>query len=188
MTTEEEIPLPALVLLVGISSAGKTTFASRWFVDSWCLSSDHYRQVVCDSHDDMDATDDAFQVMAAIAQHRLKRGKPTIVDAMSIRADFRLPFLRIAADHSVPAVAVVFDVPIEECRRRHRRRTDRCFDETLIDDMASKLMKTRLTLPSEGFARIVTLARPESVVVECSASWVRIRVPPSPARDSFESS
>ncbi|MGZ6345348.1 MAG: AAA family ATPase, partial [Candidatus Limnocylindrales bacterium] len=55
-----ELPVPCLVLLVGPTGAGKTTFAARHFRPTEVLSSDRFRALVADDEADLSATADAF--------------------------------------------------------------------------------------------------------------------------------
>ena len=130
-----DVPRSAVMLLVGISSCGKSSFATQWFPATWRVSSDHYRAVISDSEEDMNATDDAFGIMGQIVEARCRRGLASVVDAMNIEPHYYEPLLTIAAAHRFTTVAVLFDTPYDECARRHRLRTDRNFDEQKLVEM-----------------------------------------------------
>ena len=68
------IPELALVVLVGASGSGKSTFARAHFRPTQVLSSDFCRGLVADDENDQAATPDAFEVLHAIAGVRLRRG------------------------------------------------------------------------------------------------------------------
>ncbi len=61
----KEIKLPeiSLVLLVGPSSSGKSTFAKKYFLPTEILSSDYCRALVSDDENDLSATNAAFEVL-----------------------------------------------------------------------------------------------------------------------------
>jgi predicted kinase len=69
-----DIPDLALVVLVGISGSGKSTFARRHFAPTQVLSSDAFRGMVSDDENDQSATEDAFDVLHYVAGKRLRAG------------------------------------------------------------------------------------------------------------------
>ena len=73
------LPVDALVVLVGIAGAGKTTFAARHFAPTQVLSSDAMRALVADSPTAQGATDDAFEILHRLLEMRLRRGRLTVV-------------------------------------------------------------------------------------------------------------
>ncbi|MEL6898421.1 MAG: AAA family ATPase, partial [Planctomycetota bacterium] len=84
-TTIIEIPTPSLVVLIGASGSGKTTFAQRHFQPSQVLSSDACRAMVSDNPNDQSATRDAFDVLHYIASKRLAAYRTTVVDATNVQ-------------------------------------------------------------------------------------------------------
>jgi protein phosphatase len=120
-----EIPELSLVLLIGASSSGKSTFANRHFSPSEIVSSDALRKWVSDNENDQAASGDAFDLLYRIVAMRLKRGLLTVVDATNARADDRRPLLRIARDQFTQPVAIVFDLPEQLSQDRNRSRADR---------------------------------------------------------------
>ena len=79
------IPKLALVVLVGASGCGKSTFAAAHFLRTEVLSSDECRGLVADDENDQAATSPAFQLLRFIAAQRLALGRMTVVDATSTR-------------------------------------------------------------------------------------------------------
>ena len=72
MTTSElAIPELSLVVLVGVSGSGKSTFARAHFKATEVISSDFCRGLVSDDENDQAATADAFDVLHYIAGKRL---------------------------------------------------------------------------------------------------------------------
>ncbi len=69
-----KVPDLSLVVLVGISGSGKSTFAARHFLPTEVISSDFCRGLVSDDPDDQTATADAFDVLNYIAGKRLAAG------------------------------------------------------------------------------------------------------------------
>ncbi|MCR6638280.1 MAG: AAA family ATPase [Sporocytophaga sp.] len=70
---EIKIPELALVMLIGASGSGKSTFARRHFKSTEILTSDFCRAIVSDDENDQSATEDAFSVLKYIAGIRLKK-------------------------------------------------------------------------------------------------------------------
>ena len=62
-----ELPDPSLVVLIGASGSGKSTFAARHFLPTEVISSDFCRGLVADDENDQGATEDAFAVLHFIA-------------------------------------------------------------------------------------------------------------------------
>ena len=61
---ELKVPELSLVVLVGASGSGKSTFARKHFKPTEVLSSDFCRGLVADDENDQSATDDAFELLA----------------------------------------------------------------------------------------------------------------------------
>ena len=118
-------PQLSLVVLVGVSGAGKSTFARRHFRPTEILTSDFCRALVSDDENDQSATGDAFSVLHFIAGKRLARGLLTVVDATNVQPEARKPLIELARAHYVLPVAIVFDLPMEILEERGRTRTDR---------------------------------------------------------------
>ncbi|MBC8140460.1 MAG: AAA family ATPase, partial [Armatimonadetes bacterium] len=68
-----ELPDFALVVLIGASGAGKSTFARAHFLPTETLSSDTFRALVGDDETDQSTTADAFDALHYLAALRLKR-------------------------------------------------------------------------------------------------------------------
>src|SRR5271169_6107683 len=60
------VPDPALVVLVGASGAGKTTWAAERYLAMEIVSSDRLRAVVGSGEHDLDASVDAFSLLDQI--------------------------------------------------------------------------------------------------------------------------
>ena len=111
-----ELPRPALVVLVGPSASGKSTWAAGVFAASEILSSDALRAMVGEADDDLAASADAFAVLDAIVEARLRRGLTVVVDTLGLEPARRRAYLEAARRHGLLVVAVVFETPAETCR------------------------------------------------------------------------
>jgi hypothetical protein len=81
------VPEFSLVLLIGASGSGKSTFARRHFRPTEIVSSDVRRGLVADDENDQAATPDAFALLHAMLDLRLKRRRLTMVDALRLAMD-----------------------------------------------------------------------------------------------------
>ena len=112
------IPSAALVVLIGVAGSGKSTFANERFRATEILSSDHFRAVLSDDEGDQEATNDAFALLHLILERRLKRGRLCVVDATNLIPEHRSKLLKIARLFKRPAVALIFDTPLDDCLKR----------------------------------------------------------------------
>ena len=96
-----KIPELSLVVLVGASGSGKSTFASRHFRSTEILSSDFCRALVGDDENDQAVTAEAFSVLHFIGGQRLKLGRLTVVDATNVQTQSRKPLVELARAHTL---------------------------------------------------------------------------------------
>ncbi len=155
--TELRIPAPSLVVLVGISGSGKSTFAAQHFGRYEVISSDFCRGLVADDENDQEATKDAFDVLGYIVGKRLERGRLTVVDATNVQPNARRHLLGIAKEHDVLPVAIVLDVPDGAAIARNADRPDRDFGAGVVKRQSSQLHKSLNHLAKEGFRRVHVL-------------------------------
>jgi alkanesulfonate monooxygenase SsuD/methylene tetrahydromethanopterin reductase-like flavin-dependent oxidoreductase (luciferase family)/predicted kinase len=120
--SEPRIPDPALVVLVGASASGKSTWAAPRYRAAEIVSSDALRGIAGSGPQDLDASVDAFALLEQIVDARIGRGLTTVIDTLGFDADRRERWLRLARTSGLPAVAVVFATDAAECRRRNALR------------------------------------------------------------------
>lgn len=155
--TELEIPELALVVLVGASGSGKSTFARRHFAATQVLSSDAFRAMVADDENDQSASADAFEALHYVAGKRLRAGRLTVVDATNVQHHARAGLVEVARAHDVLPVAVVLDVPEQVCWERTRVRSDRSMGRPVIARMHRELQRSLSRLRREGFRKVHVL-------------------------------
>ena len=167
-----DIPDTSLVLLIGTSGSGKSTFAQRHFRPTQVLSSDHYRGVVSDDENDQAATTDAFAILEFIAERRLAGGRLTVVDATNLYARDRAGLLAIARSHDAPTAAIVFDVPESIIQERNQLRSDRKLALHVLHAQRLALDIALTEIGKEGYQGvwIVDLKSVGMVVVESGAA------------------
>lgn len=116
------VPELSLVVLVGVSGSGKSTFARKHFKPTQVISSDFCRGLVSDDENDQAATPAAFDLLHHIVGVRLSRGLLTVVDATNVQYAARRSLLDLAKRHDVLADAIVLDVPEEVAIERNAVR------------------------------------------------------------------
>ncbi len=151
------VPKLSLVVLVGVSGSGKSTFAARHFLPTEVLSSDACRAMVGDDANDQTVTREAFDVLHTIAATRLRLGRLTVVDATNVQPDARKPLVRLAREHHVLPVAIVLDVPEDVAHARNADRPDRDFGPHVVRRQAGLLRRSVKNLQREGFRRVFVL-------------------------------
>ena len=172
MTRAYEIPELCLVVLVGVSGSGKSTFAARHFAATEIVSSDACRALVSDNENDQTATDGAFALVHAIASERLKFGRLVVVDATNVQAEARGPLIALARAHHVLPIAVVIETPERDCLDRNAARQDRDFGPHVVRNQ-SKALRRMFPSRKEGFHSVIVLKgrEAESAVFERTKLW-----------------
>ncbi|WP_284575068.1 polynucleotide kinase-phosphatase [Streptomyces sp. 2P-4] len=154
------LPVPdlSLVVLVGATGSGKSTFARRHFKPTEVISSDHCRALVSDDENDQGASRDAFDVLHYIAGKRLAAGRLTVVDATSVQPEARRSLVRLAREHDVLPVAIVLDMPEDVCVQRNAARPDRAgLPRHVIQRHRRELRRSLRHLEREGFRKVHVL-------------------------------
>src|ERR1700722_15392306 len=157
------LPAPSLVVLVGASGSGKSTFAREHFKATEVISSDFCRGLVSDDETDQDATGDAFAVLQFIAGRRLAQPRFTVVDATNVQRDARKPLVELAKQHDLFPVAIVLDPPESVCQERNHSRPDRDFGNHVVRRQRTQLHRSIKGLQREGFRSVWVLKTPEEV-------------------------
>lgn len=171
--SELSIPELSLVLLVGTSGSGKSTFAATHFAPTEIVSSDDCRAMVSDDPNNQDATGDAFELLEFIAGKRLARGRLTVVDATNVQPSARKSLVALAREHDVLPVAIVLDIPVGVAIERNAARTDRTFGARVVKRHQEQLRRSMRGLKREGLRTIHVL---DSVDAVADASIVRTRL------------
>ena len=158
-----DLPDPSLVVLIGPSGSGKSSFARRHFAPTEVISSDFCRGLVADDENDQSATVDAFAVLNFIADRRLAQPRFTVVDATNVQREARRPLVQLAKQHDLFGVAIVLDIPEGICQERNRLRPDRSFGPHVVRQQRAQLHKSLKGLQREGFRRVHVLHSVEEI-------------------------
>ena len=157
------IPALSLVVLIGSSGAGKSTFARAHFKPTQILSSDACRALVSDDETNQAATRDAFDVLNYIAAKRLANGRLTVVDATSVQPEARRKLVALAREYHVLPVAIVLNLPEQIFHGRNRTRQDHDIGSHAIQRQAQQMRQGLRGLVREGFHTVHVLRAPDEV-------------------------
>ncbi|MEV5897150.1 polynucleotide kinase-phosphatase [Nonomuraea fuscirosea] len=168
------VPELSLVVLVGVSGSGKSTFASRHFKPTQIISSDYCRGLVSDDVNDQSATPAAFDLLHHIVGVRLARGLFTVVDATNVQYQARKSLIDLARSHDVLADAIVLDVPEEVAIERNAGRPDRDFGRGVVIRQRKDLRRSLGKIQRDGFRRVHMLRGAEEIdqaVITYEKAW-----------------
>ncbi len=157
------VPALSLVVLVGASGSGKSTFARKHFLGTEVISSDVCRGLVSDDENDQAATKDAFELLHFIAGKRLAAGRLTVIDATNVQPEARKELVALAREHDVLPVAIVLDPPEQVCVARNEQRPDRQFGKQVVIRQRSQLRRGLKSLKREGFRGVHLLTSVEEI-------------------------
>jgi len=145
-------PRGYVVLTIGLPGSGKTTWFKRRGVTP--LSSDMLRSILFDDITEQRYQGLVFSTLRSLLRARLIAKMPwNYVDATNLSPHERRQWIKMARSFGYEVQAVFFDVPLEVCMERNRRRERTVSDETM------QKMAERLRPPSfkEGFSKITVV-------------------------------
>src|SRR5580698_697649 len=169
MKEKFSFPDLSLVVLIGASGSGKSTFARKHFLPTEVISSDYCRALVSDDENNLAATNDAFELLHYIAAKRLAAGRLTVADATNVKSEDRKPLIELARQYHCLPVAIVLNMPERVCQDRNHVRTDRRLGNHVAHNQLQNLRRSLRGLEREGFRHLLVLSSPEeaeSVVLE----------------------
>ena len=158
-----EIPEYALVLLVGASGTGKSSFAAKHFLPTEVISSDRMRGWVADDETDQSATGDAFDVLRYVTEKRLKARRFTVIDATNVQPEARRGLIALAKKWHALAVAIVFDLPEAIAIERNAARPDRQFGAGPVKRQTQALKRSMGKMKREGLRFVHRLRSVEEI-------------------------
>ena len=166
MTTGKTLSIPeySLVLLIGPTGSGKSTFARRHFKETEIVSSDFCRALVADDENDQSATGDAFDLLRYIAAKRLKERRLTVIDATNVRAEDRKVLIDLAREYHALVVGFVFFIDQRICLERNANRPNRDFGSHVVRNHIRSLKRGFKGIRKrEGVRQLYVFDSPEDV-------------------------
>jgi protein phosphatase len=157
------LPDFSLVVLIGPTGSGKSTFARAHFKESEIVSSDACRAVVSDDETDQSASADAFDLLRYTAGIRLKRRLLTVIDATSVQRADRAELVALARKHHALPVALVLNIDPDLCHERNAGRANRDFGPHVARNHSRALRRSLKGLKKEGFRQIHVMNSPDEV-------------------------
>ncbi len=153
-------PLPApkpkprgvVVLTVGLPGSGKSSWFRRRGITP--LSSDLLRTLLFDNIAEQRYQDLVFSTLRSLLRARLIARMPwNYVDATNLSPKERRGWIKMAQEFGYEMHAVYFDVSLEVCQERNRRR-QRNVPDDVMQRMAGKLRPPTF---EEGFSKITVV-------------------------------
>lgn len=145
-------PKGVVVLAIGLPGSGKSSWFKRHNITP--LSSDLLRQLLFDDSTEQRFQDLIFSNLRSMLKARLIARRPmNYVDATNLTTHDRHSWIKLAKDFGYEVQAVFFDVPVDVCLDRNRKRS-RVVSEEVMRRMAGKLKPPAF---DEGFSKITVV-------------------------------
>lgn len=146
-----------IVLLVGVSGCGKSTFADKYIKENpeiTMLSSDTLRKVLTGDENSQSVTPQVFSIIKVKTEELVKNGKSVLIDATNLIPKNRRDYINIARKYNTPIVAYAF----ERCRNtlvsnqaKRKSAGGRLVPTDIIDKMLTSYVRPT---KEEGFSEI----------------------------------
>lgn len=145
-------PKGVVVLAIGLPGSGKSSWFKRNNITP--LSSDMLRALLFDDPTEQRFQDLIFSNLRSLLKARLVARRPmNYVDATNLTPHDRHSWIKLAKDFGYEVQALFFDVPLEVCLERNKKR-QRVVEEDVMRRFAAKLKAPAF---EEGFSKITVV-------------------------------
>ncbi len=145
-------PKGVVVLAIGLPGSGKTSWFRRRGITP--LSSDLLRMLLFDDMTEQRYQDLVFSTLRYLLRARMIARMPwNYVDATNLSPRERRGWIRMAQEFGYDVHAVFFNVPLEVCIDRNKRR-GRVVPDDVMQRMAQKLRPPEF---EEGFSKVTVV-------------------------------
>ncbi len=146
------VPKGVVILAIGLPGSGKSSWFKRHSISP--LSSDLLRSLLFDDPTEQRFQDLVFSNLRSMLKARLIARRPmNYVDATNLTSHDRRGWIKLAQDYGYEVQAVFFDVPLDVCLERNRKR-ERVVSEDVMRRMAAKQKPPTF---EEGFSKITVV-------------------------------
>jgi predicted kinase len=142
----------SVILAIGLPGSGKSSWFKRHKVTP--LSSDMLRSLLFDDPTEQRFQDLIFSNLRSMLKARLIARRPlNYVDATNLTPHERQSWIKLGHDYGYDVQAVFFDVPLEVCLERNKKR------ERVVAEDVMRRMSAKLKAPTfeEGFSKITVV-------------------------------
>lgn len=180
------LPYAGIVLLVGPSNSGKTTWLRQLIEEgtlqsSEVIGSDDFRKLVGDvEHIDWKGyppeeadslyeeyqriSTEAFAMMSNLLEARCRLNKLTVIDATHLYAEDRARYIELAKRHHLPIVGIIFDLEQNVLLERDKQR-DNPRGSRRVKQQFQVFKREKRSIKREGFTFARFVSNPEDVTV-----------------------
>jgi predicted kinase len=142
--------MTALILPAGAPGSGKTSWTAAAGLSHYSIGLDPIRRIICGDESDMTMDSIAVAFLhIAVCTRIMHSGVLTVVDNTNYLPAYRKPMIDMARASGWPVIAVVFDVPAQECLRRIATR-ERDVPAPVVHRISQYVRESMLTLPQEA--------------------------------------
>jgi len=145
-----------MILLIGLPGSGKSTWVERYATNrkhTVSISSDKIREELYGDEATQGDNNKIFSLVRERAEEALKDCKDVIIDATNMTIKDRSAYFDIAKTYGAVVTGILFDIPVEECKRRNSKR-DRVVPDFVYDKMMERYEQPQL---SEGFRILIRM-------------------------------
>ena len=153
------IPEFSMIVMVGATASGKSTLAARLFQDSEIISSDNCRRMIVDDPNNMEVSQEAFGILHAILDARLRQRRLTVVDATNLELHHRQSLLEIARNNDCHTTAILMETPQGIIRERNPGHKN--VSEQRLRRQFQQMRRNHRGLRKEGFRQVIRVESQE---------------------------